>query len=114
TQDALRTRDRLEDPLCANDAAARRATAGTRGSEEQVEGDGGSGRRDFDDFSRLQPKAAGLAQDLIKAEQRTRLQALTAPVDGMVQQLAVHTVGGVVTPAQPLLVPVPIDSHLEI
>ena len=30
------------------------------------------------------------------------------------QQLAVHTVGGVVTPAQPLLVLVPIDGHLEI
>lgn len=30
------------------------------------------------------------------------------------QQLAVHTVGGVVTPAQPLLVVVPLDSRLEI
>jgi hemolysin D len=68
----------------------------------------------FDDLGKVEPKAAGLAQDLIKAEQRTRFQALTAPVDGVVQQLAVHTVGGVVTPAQPLLVLVPIDSHLEI
>jgi hemolysin D len=51
---------------------------------------------------------------VIKAEQRTKLQALTAPVDGVVQQLAVHTVGGVVTPAQALLVVVPLDSHLEI
>jgi hemolysin D len=31
-----------------------------------------------------------------------------------VQQLAVHTVGGVVTPAQPLLVVVPADSEIEI
>jgi len=30
---------------------------------------------------------------VIKAEQRTKLLALTAPVDGVVQQLAVHTVG---------------------
>ena len=30
------------------------------------------------------------------------------------QQLAVHTKGGVVTPAQALLVVVPVDSHLEI
>ena len=37
-----------------------------------------------------------------------------APVDGMVQQLAIHTVGGVVTPAQALLVLVPSDSRLEI
>jgi hemolysin D len=67
-----------------------------------------------DDLGKVEPKAAGLAQDVIKAEQRTKLQALTAPIDGVVQQLAVHTVGGVVTPAQPLLVLVPVDSHLEI
>src|SRR5205085_281394 len=42
------------------------------------------------------------------------MQQLTAPVDGIVQQLAVHTVGGVVTPAQPVLVLVPADTHLEI
>ena len=68
----------------------------------------------FDELSKAEPKAAGLAQDLIKAEERTRLQLLTAPVDGVVQQLAVHTVGGVVTPAEPLLVVVPVGSHLEI
>jgi membrane fusion protein, hemolysin D len=67
-----------------------------------------------DDLAKAEQKANGLAQDLIKAEQRTRLQLLTAPVDGVVQQLAVHTVGGVVTPAQALLVVVPSDSRLEI
>jgi DNA-binding winged helix-turn-helix (wHTH) protein len=64
--------------------------------------------------SLTEQKASGLVQDLIKAEQRTRLQVLTAPVDGVVQQLAIHTVGGVVTPAQSLLVVVPSDSRLEI
>ena len=67
-----------------------------------------------DELAKAEQKANGLAQDLIKAEQKTRLQVLTAPVDGMVQQLAIHTVGGVVTPAQPLLVVVPSDSRLEI
>jgi hemolysin D len=38
----------------------------------------------------------------------------TAPVDGVVQQLVVHTVGGVVTPAQALAIVVPLESHLEI
>ena len=68
----------------------------------------------FDELTKAEQKAAGLAQDVIKAEQRTKLQALTAPVDGVVQQLAVHTVGGVVTPGQVLLAVVPLDSHLEI
>jgi hemolysin D len=68
----------------------------------------------FDELVKAQQKAAGLIQDVTKAEQRTKLQLLTAPVDGVVQQLAVHTVGGVVTPAQGLAVVVPVDSHLEI
>jgi hemolysin D len=71
-------------------------------------------RTRFEDLTKAEQKAAGLVQDVIKAEQRTRLQALTAPVDGVVQQLAVHTIGGVVTPGQALLVVVPLDAHLEI
>jgi membrane fusion protein, hemolysin D len=67
-----------------------------------------------DELAKSEQKANGLAHDLIKAEQRTKLQQLTAPVDGVVQQLAIHTVGGVVTPAQSLLVVVPSDSRLEI
>ena len=68
----------------------------------------------FDDLAKAEQKAAGLAQDVIKAEQRTSLQKLTAPVDGVVQQLAVHTIGGVVTPAQALMLIVPAESRLEI
>jgi hemolysin D len=71
-------------------------------------------RTRFEELTKAEEKAAGLAQDVIKAEKRTKLQALEAPVDGVVQQLSVHTIGGVVTPAQPLLVVVPLDSHLEI
>lgn len=68
----------------------------------------------FDDLAKAEQKAAGLAQDVIKSEKRTNLQQLTSPVDGVVQQLAMHTVGGVVTPAQALMVIVPVESHLEI
>src|SRR6185295_12385464 len=68
----------------------------------------------FGELTEAKRKAAGLAADLSKAEQRTKLQQLTAPVSGIVQQLAVHTVGGVVTPAQSLMVIVPSDSSLEI
>ena len=68
----------------------------------------------FGDLTEAERKAAGLSADLSKAEQRTKLQQLTAPVSGMVQQLAVYTVGGVVTPAQSLMVIVPSDSQLEI
>ena len=56
----------------------------------------------------------GLTQELKKANQANTLQSITAPVAGRVQQLAVHTIGGVVTPAQPLMVLVPEDFKLEI
>jgi hemolysin D len=71
-------------------------------------------RGSFEELAKAEQKAAGLGQDVIKAQERTRLQLLAAPVDGVVQQLSVHTVGGVVTPAQALAIIVPLDSHLEI
>src|SRR3546814_16567460 len=54
------------------------------------------------------------APEVAKTGQRDRLMQLHAPVDGTVQQLAVHTIGGVVTPAQPLLLVVPSDESLEV
>ena len=71
-------------------------------------------RNMFDELNKAEAKASGLVQDVAKAEQRAKFQTLTAPVDGVVQQLAVHTIGGVVTPAQALLVLVPQESQLEI
>jgi hemolysin D len=71
-------------------------------------------RQNLNDLTEATRKASGLAQDVAKSEQRTRFQGLTAPIDGTVQQLAVHSVGGVVTPAQTLLSIVPADSKLEI
>ena len=47
-------------------------------------------------------KSAHHRAELDKAENKNRLTRLTAPVAGTVQQLAVHTEGGVVTPAQVL------------
>lgn len=54
------------------------------------------------------------AEELQKSARRRELQQLRAPVDGTVQQLAVHTVGGVVQPAQPLMVIVPAASEVEV
>ncbi len=59
-------------------------------------------------------KASSLAQEAVKAGQRTGQQRLTAPIDGVVQQLAVHTIGGVVTPAQQLMLVVPREHQLEV
>ncbi len=57
---------------------------------------------------------AQLKQESIKIGERQRMQTLLAPVDGVVQQLAVHTLGGVVTAAQQLMVIVPEQAELEL
>ena len=48
--------------------------------------------------------------DETKADTRQKLMSLTAPVSGTVQQLAIHTVGGVATAAQALMEIVPDDA----
>ncbi|MGH8579493.1 MAG: HlyD family type I secretion periplasmic adaptor subunit [Gammaproteobacteria bacterium] len=68
----------------------------------------------LDELAQIENKLAGLEQELIKAKQRVRLQQLHAPVAGEVQQLAVHTIGGVVTPAQEVLRIVPEEGAIEI
>jgi hemolysin D len=55
-----------------------------------------------------------LQADYAKAKQLLGYQVLTAPGEGMVEQLAVHTPGGVVKPGDPLLVIVPAGDELQI
>jgi hemolysin D len=68
----------------------------------------------LDEMRKTLQYAAEQRQDLIKAAQRTSLQELRAPVAGTVEQLSIHTIGGVVQPAQTLMVVVPDDSKLEV
>ncbi len=55
-----------------------------------------------------------IVKELTKAQQRSKLQALRAPINGVVQQLAVFTEGGVVTQAQVLMVIVPDNESIEV
>jgi len=55
-------------------------------------------------------QASLAGEELRKAARRRQFRELRSPVDGVVQQLAVATVGGVVQPAQPLMVIVPCTS----
>jgi hemolysin D len=68
----------------------------------------------FGQLAEAERKADGLRYDIAKSDQKINAQYLTAPIDGTVQQLAIHTIGGVVSPAQILLAVVPSESHLEI
>ena len=54
-----------------------------------------------------------VSEELKKAERQKNLATIVAPIDGRVNQLAIHTVGGVVTEAQPLMTIVPEEALLE-
>lgn len=72
-------------------------------------------RRDIlSQLSEARNTRESLIHQLAKAENRMAQSELRAPADGIVQQLAINTIGGVVTAAQPLLVIVPIDAGLEV
>ena len=67
----------------------------------------------FDELNQVDGRIAELEQELVKARERQRIQALRSPVDGVVQQLSIHTLGGVASPAEPLMVIVPKAADLE-
>jgi len=68
----------------------------------------------LDKLNEASQKRDSLIQDLIKAKSRGEYMTLTAPVDGVVQQLSVHTLNGIVTPAQSLMVIVPQNGPIEV
>jgi hemolysin D len=66
------------------------------------------------EMSTAEDESSLRGEELRKSERRRSLQQLRSPVDGVVQQLAVHTVGGVVQPAEPLMIIVPSGSEVAV
>lgn len=70
-------------------------------------------RENYDALIKTRNDIDVLMQQTVKAREKERMRNLRSPVDGVVQQLAVHTLGGVVQPAQQLMVVVPLNAPLE-
>jgi hemolysin D len=83
-------------------------------SEQRRQAEAEFRHKTLTDLAAAEQRVSSLQEQLVQATQKLKLQTLTAPVDGTVQQLAIHTEGGVVTPAQALLTIVPAGSPLEI
>ncbi|MBT9445607.1 MAG: HlyD family type I secretion periplasmic adaptor subunit [Hyphomonadaceae bacterium] len=91
-------------------ARARAAHAGALQKVAQI--DGTFRREALDAFNEADAAARLRRQELNIAEQKRSQTILSAPDAGVVQQLQVHTVGGVVKPADPLMVIVPRGAEL--
>src|SRR5262245_17157360 len=66
------------------------------------------------ELDKVRAQASELDAELAKSQQRVSQNVLLAPIAGTVQQLAIHTIGGVVTPAESLLSIVPNDDSLVV
>ena len=71
-------------------------------------------RESLDQQEQLRRQLTGLKQERIKAEELHDQQRIVSPIDGTVQQLQIHTIGGVVQPAQALMQVVPKKAKLEV
>ena len=67
------------------------------------------GKAAVTEFADASRQASLAGEEVRKAQRRRAFQELRAPVDGVVQQLSVTTIGGVVQPAQALMVVVPCE-----
>ncbi|MEZ5573276.1 MAG: HlyD family type I secretion periplasmic adaptor subunit [Halioglobus sp.] len=65
-------------------------------------------------IARIEAEKTSLIEEGKKASQHYLQQVLTAPVTGTVQQISIHTIGGVVTPAQELMKIVPEHASIEV
>lgn len=111
TQDKTRERVELERDLTTQRARLAEAQASAIETEQAKAAYRFETQRQLNDRHALaSTKRIQLSADASKATQRERQTQLTAPVDGVIQQLAIHTTGGVVTSAQPLMIVVP-DSR---
>lgn len=66
------------------------------------------------DLAKAQAEAILRREEVTKTGQKNRFERLRAPADGTIQQMEVHTIGGVVEPAKPLMVLVPSKDGLEV
>ena len=62
----------------------------------------------------IQAKVAELVERKVAAEDQLKRIDIRAPSDGYVHQLAVHTVGGVISPAEPAMLIVPRTTRLDL
>lgn len=101
-------RDRDMALQTSNRATAQMASASSGMAQSAAE----ARARVLGDLAKAEADVRLRREELTKARQKSSLQMLLSPVDGIVAQLTVHTIGGVVEPAKPVMVVVPTESAL--
>lgn len=101
-------RDREAALETARKAEAQSSSASSTMAQSKAE----ARSRILTDLAKAEADARLRQEELTKSRQRSSLQRLIAPVDGTITQLSIHTIGGVVEPAKPIMVVVPKGGSL--
>ena len=64
------------------------------------------------DLGEIRGKTSELLERKVAAEDQLRRVEIRSPIDGTVYQSSVHTVGGVITPGEQIMLVVPRDDAL--
>lgn len=96
----------------SNAAKARAAMANIDAQLRRQQG--AFGKTAVAELSDAEAKSGLASEELKKSARRKEFQQLRAPVSGTVQQLAISTIGGVVQPAQAIMVIVPDDARMVV
>ena len=65
------------------------------------------------ELAEIRAKLSETRERIVTAQDQLRRVELRAPQDGVVHQLAVHTIGGVIGPGEPIMLVVPKNDQLE-
>lgn len=104
-----------EEMLNLEGAKAEQITATIRSAQQNLTAYRAEIRRNtLQEINQLTRQSESTKQELTKAIRLTALRVLKTPVDGVVEELSIATIGGIVTPAQELLKIVPNGQVLEI
>lgn len=101
--------------IAVEEASASKARAAMGNIDAQLMRLKGSfGKNAVTELLEAQEKTGLSREEVTKSARRMEFQKLRAPVSGTVQQLAISTVGGVVQPAQVLMIIVPDDATVVV
>ncbi len=111
-QEALSDAHHDLEVLAARGAQARAAESSLARQRAQAASEFAAGV--LSDLGKALEKQNELTQDLVKAKEKSIETEIRSPIDGVVEEMAVHTIGGVVTPAERLLIVVPDNQRLVV
>lgn len=66
------------------------------------------------DLRTAESEVSDLTEQLTQAKDQTGRIEITAPVDGIVHNMQISTIGGVITPANPIMEIIPVDDNLVV